>query len=109
MRVAVGAQFAHELGQQREGIAERIEVGDLAADMHVDAGDLDALELGGVGIDFARAADRDAELVLGLAGGDLVMRLGIDVGIDAHRDRRGPALGRRRSTTTGRARARIRH
>ena len=37
--VAVGAQRAHELGQQREGIAERIEIGDLAADMHVDAGD----------------------------------------------------------------------
>ena len=79
---------AHEIGEQREGIAERLELGDLAADMHVDAGDLDARQLGGAGIDLARAADRDAELVLGLAGGDLVVGLGVDVGIDAQRDMR---------------------
>ena len=54
--------------------------------MHVDAGDVEARELGGAGIDLARAADRNAELVLGLAGRDLGVRLGIDVGIDAHRD-----------------------
>ncbi|HEY2744504.1 MAG TPA: hypothetical protein VGL86_07770, partial [Polyangia bacterium] len=38
-----GAQLAHEIGQQREGVTEGIEVGNLAADVHVDAGDLDAL------------------------------------------------------------------
>ena len=41
--VAVGAQRAHEVGQQREGVVERLEFGDLAADVHVDAGDLYAL------------------------------------------------------------------
>ena len=38
-RVAVGAQAAHELGEQREGVVEGLQVGDLAADMHVDADD----------------------------------------------------------------------
>ena len=40
-RVAVGAQRADEIREQREGVVERREVGDLRADMHVDAGDLE--------------------------------------------------------------------
>src|SRR5476651_1485929 len=36
-----------------------------------------------------RARDRNAELVLGLAGGDLGVGAGIDVRIGAHRDSRG--------------------
>ena len=91
-RMTVGAQLAHEIGEQREGVAERIELGDLAADMHVDAGDAHAFELGGAGIDLARAADRNAEFVLGLSGRDLGVRLRIDVGIDADRDIGGAAL-----------------
>ena len=43
--VPVGAQHAHEVGEQREGIAERLELDDLAADMHVDAGDAHASSL----------------------------------------------------------------
>ena len=66
--VAVGAQRAHEIGEQRERVAERIELDDLAADMHVDAGDAHALEFCGAGIDVAGAADRNAEFVLRLAG-----------------------------------------
>ena len=84
--VTVGAQHVHEVRQQRERVAERIELGDLAADMHVDADDAHAFELGGAGIDLAGAADRNAEFVLGLAGGDLGVGLGIDVGIDADRN-----------------------
>src|SRR5665213_2456765 len=90
--VAVATQRAHELGQQRKSVAERIEVDDLAADMHVDAGDLDTGELRRMRIDVARAADRNAELVLGLAGGNLVMGLGVDVRIDADRNMRAAAL-----------------
>ena len=41
-RVAVGAQRADEIGEQREGVVERLQVGDLRADVHVDAVDLDA-------------------------------------------------------------------
>ncbi len=62
--------------------------------MHVDADDAHALELRGAGIDFARAADRNAEFVLGLAGRDLGVGLRIDIGIDADRNVGGAALGR---------------
>ena len=58
--------------------------------MHVDAGDLDARQFCRAGIDRARARERNAELVLGLAGRDLGVGAGIDVGIDPHRDPRGP-------------------
>ena len=83
---------AHELGEQREGIVERIEVRDLAADMHVDAGHLAAPATWRPWHRLARAADRNAELVLGPAGGDLVLGLGVDIGIDPHRNirRRAP-------------------
>ena len=64
--------------------------------MHVDAGDAHAFELGGAGIDLARAADRNAEFVLGLSGRDLGVRLRIDIGIDADRDIGGAALLRSR-------------
>ena len=46
--VAVGAKRANEIGQQRERVVERRQFGDLAADMHIDAGDAHALERGGV-------------------------------------------------------------
>ena len=77
--------------QDTERGFHRAEIGDLAADMHVDAGDLDPRQLGGAGIDGAGPRDRHAELVLGFAGGDLGVRAGIDVGIDPHRDPRGLA------------------
>ena len=85
--VAVGTQRADEFGQQREGVVERLQIGDLAADMHVDAGDLMPGSFGRMRIDLARAADRNAELVLGLAGRDLRVGPGVDVRIDAQRDR----------------------
>ena len=69
--VAVGAQRADQIDEQREGVVEGLQFGDLAADMGVDAGDLDARQLCRAGIDLPRALPRDAELVLGLAGGDL--------------------------------------
>ena len=59
--------------------------------MHVGAGDLDPGQLCGTGVDLAGARNRHAELVLGFAGGDLGVGAGIDVGIDAHRNPRGPA------------------
>ena len=87
-RVTVGAQLADQLDQQREGVVERLQLGDLAADMHVDAGDADAGQGCRPGVDVAGALPRDAELVLGLAGRDLAMRPGVDIGVDAQRDRR---------------------
>jgi hypothetical protein len=54
--------------------------------MHVDADDAHAVEPGGAGVDLARAADRNAELVLGLAGRNLGVGFWVDVGIDPDRD-----------------------
>ena len=54
--------------------------------MHVDAGNLDARQFGGVGINLARAADWNAEFVLGLAGGDLGVAASGNVRIDAEGD-----------------------
>ena len=87
------AQHADKIGEQRERVAERIELDDLAADMHVDADDAHARKLRRAGIDGPRAADRNAEFVLRLAGRDLGMGLRIDVGIDADRNIHGAALG----------------
>ena len=60
--------------------------------MHVDADDAHALELGGAGVNVTRAADGNAEFVLGLSGCDLGVGLGIDVGIDADRNIGGATL-----------------
>ena len=90
--VAVGAQLAHEIRQQRERIVERRKLGDLAADVHVDAVDVQPRQPCGVGVDLARAADRNAELVLGTAGCDLGVGARVDVGIDPHRNAGGTAL-----------------
>ena len=94
-RMAGGAQGERQLAHQREGVAEGREVGDLAADVHVDAGDGDAGQLGGLGVEARGVLEGHAELVLGLAGGDLGVRLGVDIGVDAEGDRRGAAEARR--------------
>ena len=93
--VAVGRELVEEAGEDGEGGVERGEVGDLRADVHVDAGDLDAGQGGRLAVDGAGARDRDAELRLGLAGGDLGVGQRVDVRVDPQADRRDPAaLGR---------------
>ena len=89
--VAVGAQLTHEIGENGESAVERREIGDLRADMHVDAGDLDPRKACRPRIDLAGDRDRDAELVFGLAGRDFGVGLGVDVRIDADGDRCGLA------------------
>ena len=56
MCVPVGAQFDGELRDQPEGVVEGLKVGELAADMRVDADDADAGQRCGLGIDLAGAA-----------------------------------------------------
>ena len=87
-RMPLGPQHRQHLGHDGEGAVEGPEIGDLRADMHVDAGHRDAGQGRRLGIDVAGAPDRDAELVLGLAGRDLGVGAGIDVGIEAERDPR---------------------
>ena len=89
--VAVGAERLRQLGDLGEGGLVGGEVGQLAADVHVDADHFDAREPRRLGVDGAGAGEGDAELVLGLAGGDLGVGAGVDVGVDAERDRGGAA------------------
>ncbi len=51
--MAVGAQRIDQIAQQLEGVVEGLQLGDLAADMHVDAGHFDARQFGCLGIDGA--------------------------------------------------------
>ena len=85
------AQLFDKLAQQREGALEGFEIGDLTADMHVHATSRQARQLVGQTIEFERFIPGNAKFVVRLAGGDFVVRLRIDVGIDAKRDTRGLA------------------
>ena len=106
--VAVGAQVAHQFGEQREGRVERREIGELRADVHVDAGDLQPRQAGGAGVDLARQRQRHAEFVFLLAGGDLRVGFRVDVRVHPQRDWRAPSARRRRWRRWPRVRARIR-
>ena len=86
--VPIGHEVAGEIGEELRRVVERRELGDLAADMGVDADDGEAGKAGRVRVDLPCARDRHAELVFRAAGRDLAMRSGVDVGIDADRNRR---------------------
>ena len=92
-RVAVFPQRRHQFRKQPEGVVIGLEIGDLAADMHVDADDLDAGQFGRPLVDGAGALPGNAELVFLLAGRDLGVGARIDVRIDAEGDGRAPAGG----------------
>ena len=63
--------------------------------MAVDAGDTQVWQRVGSPVDLECLVDIDTELVVAQAGRDVRVRLGIDIGIDANRDRRElAALGR---------------
>ena len=93
--MAVGAQVAHQFGEQGEGRVERREIGELRADVHVDAGDLQPRQAGGAGVYLARQRQRHAEFVFLLAGGDFGVRFRVDVGVHPQRDFRAPTARRR--------------
>ena len=87
----LGPQAMREVGHLEIGLLEGFQLGQLAADMDVDAHHLDPRQGCGFGIDLGRAGDGDAELVVLLAGGDLFMGAGVHIRIDADGDRRGHA------------------
>ena len=101
-----------EVNRERgKALGRRIEgrkIDDLAADMHVDAGDGKSGQCRGPGVDARRLVDRDAEFIGVGAGRDLGVRVGVDIGIDADRDARRRARERWQAPTTARARAPIR-
>ena len=92
-RVSVGAQLPNEVGEPREGVVERRKLGDLRADVHVDAVDRDARQSARASVDLARPRDWNAELVLGFSSGNLGVGASIDVRVDANGDARAAAAG----------------
>ena len=93
--VAGGAQVRYQPAYPLEGLAERIKVGQLRADMNGDAGQVDGGQGGGGGEDFGHPRPFDAELVLAPARGDLLVGMGVDIRVDADGGARGyaPRLG----------------
>ncbi len=83
------------LGQgvdQHQDAVQRIEkgagVGELRADMAVHALDGQVRQAGGVGVHLRGAGDINAEFIVAQAGGNIGVRFGVDIGIDANRHRR---------------------
>ncbi|MNR98469.1 hypothetical protein D3C72_296750 [compost metagenome] len=86
--VAIAAQRVDQFAQKTESVLEGRKLGDLAADMHIDAGNFDAGKRCRMGIDVAGAFIGDAELVFLLAGRDLGMCSRIHIRVDAEGDMR---------------------
>ena len=86
-RDALGREGVDETQHLARRLAIRLELGDLRADVDVDAVYGDARQRGGVAVERRRVGERDAELALLQSRRDVRMRLRIDVGIhaEAHR------------------------
>ena len=72
--------------QTVDGVAQhgvRLHQGDLGADVEMQAAQVDIRQFHGPVNDFAEDLQVDAELVVGGAGGDIAVGVGVDVGIDA--------------------------
>src|SRR5262249_4155145 len=82
---AVRPQGLDKLLQQGEGIAEGTKGSDLAANMQLHAARNDTRQPASEPIERERLAKGDAEFVLCLPSRDLVMSLGVDIGVDAER------------------------
>ena len=93
--VAVRPQRANQIDGAREGAAERREIGNLRADMHVHPVHRDSRHRRGAAAERRGAGDGDAELVAAPAGRDLVVRARVDIRVDAQRDLRRHAERRR--------------
>ena len=88
---ALVTQAADQMQNALEGINERPGIGQLRADMTVDADDMQMWHAGGLAVVLQGRVDRDAELVLPQSGGYVGMRAGIHVRIDAQCHRSGQA------------------
>ena len=95
--VGDGNALALERLGQVEHTVERSQVGrhlgDLRADVAVDADDVNAGQAGSVAVGGERPLIGNAELAVFEAGRDVGVGLGVDVGIHAQADRRTPAQG----------------
>ena len=85
---AFAGQAVDQPEQALEGVEEGLQLGQLRADVAVDADHLQVVKLGGAGVDRLGLVDGDAELVLFQAGGDIGVGLGVHVRVDPQRYRR---------------------
>jgi hypothetical protein len=100
VRMLSGASFHQELDavappqfrdQRRHLLHRRVErprLRDLRADVHLHAADAQVFHLRDGGIHLRHAADADAKLVFVFAGRDVLVRVGLDVGVHPDGDRR---------------------
>src|SRR5690606_21614118 len=90
--ITFAPQVDDELPHQTESIAEGRQIGDLATDVHVNAGDLDARQPCRLGVEAGGVKIGNAELVFGLARRNLRVRAGVNIGVDANGNPRSLAL-----------------
>ena len=95
-RDALGGERVDQREHPCRRFAIRGELGDLRADVHVDAAHDDRRHLRRAPVQRVRVVERDAELALLESGRDVRMRQRIDVRIHAKADRRALAHARRR-------------
>jgi hypothetical protein len=81
---ALDAQLLHQRHHRRGRALHRFEGDDLRPEMHVDADRMQAGLSGHLPIQRSRLLEAHAKLVDVKAGGDVRMRTGVDVGVDAH-------------------------
>ncbi len=91
---AIRGELIHQVEQPIHGIDIRRDFGDLRADVEIDADDVHMGALRRRLVQGARVGIGDAELVAFETGRDVGMRLGIDIRIDADRNRRALAQTR---------------
>ena len=88
MRDAFGLERLDQVEQAVQRVEVGSDLGDLRADVAVDADHLEARQRRCAPVRCQRLVVRDAELVALQAGRDVGVRLGVDVGVDAQADRR---------------------
>ena len=92
-RQSVRAKVTHQVGKATIGGAIGRQRQDLAADMRRQSDRVDARQRRRAAVERHDVGIGDAELVPRAAGGDLGMRAGIDIRIDAQHDARGAVHG----------------
>ena len=73
----------HQVKQTLHCVQIRLRISDLRADVAVDTYHLESWQAGGMPVSRQHIGVGDAELVAGQPGGDIRMRFGVHVGIDA--------------------------
>ena len=66
----------------------RLHLGDLGTDVEMQSAQVDVWQGQGVSDDLVQGLDADAEFVVGSAGGDVLVGVGVDVGVDPEGDAR---------------------